>query len=154
MESSNIQAKLSRLSNLLFEQLEIVILEFVKESALQNNNENICLFGQFINTFKNVNPQLANKLLELGELLVSKYDPISQAAFKIPLWTLIRQITQLVTVNSESSNHYLFMYNVHYSILSLKHSLLLFYVFRFINKSCRIEAVGRTILFNMWRCCE
>lgn len=103
LENSNIQAKLSRLSHLLFQSLEIVIVEFVKESALQNNNENICLFGQFINTFENVNHQLANKLLDLGEFLVSRYNPISQAAFRIPLWTLIRRITQLVTVNSESS---------------------------------------------------
>lgn len=104
MESINIQAKLSRLSYLLFESLEDIVVQFVKESALQNNNENICIFGQLINTFENVNTQLANKLLKLGELLVSRYDPVSQAAFKIPLWTLIRQIIQLVTVNCESSN--------------------------------------------------
>lgn len=104
MKTSIIQAKLSRLSNLLFQSFENVVVQFVKESALQINNENICLFGQFINSFGDVSPQLATKLLELGELLVSTYDPVSQAAFKIPLWTLIRRITQLVTVNSESSN--------------------------------------------------
>jgi len=99
-----IQSKLSRLSNLLFESFENVILQFVIESALQNNYENICIFGQFIIIFENVNFQLANKLLVLGELLVSRYDPVSQSSFKIPLWTLIRRITQLVTVNSQSSN--------------------------------------------------
>jgi hypothetical protein len=98
-----IQAKLSRLSSLLFDTFENVVVQFIKESALQNNNENICLFGQFINQFGSVSPQLATKLLELGELLVSRYDPVSQSMFKIPLWTLIRRITQLVTVNSESS---------------------------------------------------
>lgn len=104
MKTSIIQARLSRLSNLLFQSFENVVVQFVKESALQRNNENICIFGQFIHTFGNVGPQLATKLLELGELLVSTYDPVSQAAFKIPLWTLIRRITQLVTVNSQSSN--------------------------------------------------
>ncbi|XP_060837150.1 uncharacterized protein LOC132919505 isoform X1 [Rhopalosiphum padi] len=103
MKTSIIQAKLSRLSNLLFQSFENVVVQFVKESALQMNNENICIFGQFINSFGDVSPQLATKLLELGELLVSTYDPVFQAAFKIPLWTLIRRITQLVTVNSESS---------------------------------------------------
>lgn len=104
MKTSIIQAKLSRLSNLLFQSFEYVVVQFIKESALQENNENICIFGQFINSFGSVSPQLAAKLLELGELLVSTYDPVSQAAFKIPVWTLIRRITQLVTVNSESSN--------------------------------------------------
>lgn len=104
MESSIIQAKLSRLSNLLFESFENVTIQFVKESTLQNNNENICIFGQFISTFGNVSPQHACKLLELGELLVSKYDPDFQAAFKVKFWTLIRQLTQLVTVNCLSSN--------------------------------------------------
>lgn len=103
MKTSIIQARLSRLSNLLFQSFENVVVQFVKESALQRNNENICIFGQFINTFGNVGSQLATKLLELGELLVSTYDPVSQAAFKISLWTLIRRITQLVTVNSQSS---------------------------------------------------
>lgn len=110
MESSIIQAKLSRLSNLLFESFENVTIQFVKESTLQNNNENICIFGQFISTFGNVSPQLACKLLELGELLVSKYDPDVQAAFKVKLWTLIRQITQLVTVNCQSSNTISFIF--------------------------------------------
>lgn len=104
VESSVIQAKLSRLSNLLFETFENVIIQFIKESVLQSNNENICIFGQFIYTFGNVSPQLAYKLLELGELLVSEYDPDFQAACKVQLWTLIRQITQLVTVNCQSSN--------------------------------------------------
>lgn len=108
MKTSIIQAKLSRLSNLLFQSFEYVVLQFVKESALQKNDENICTFGQFINSFSNVSPQLATKLLELGELLVSTYDPVSQAAFKIPFWTLIRRITQLVTVNSHSSNIFVF----------------------------------------------
>lgn len=109
MESSVIQAMLSRLSNLLFESYENVIIQFVKESAIQSNNENICLFGQFISTFENVSPQLAYKLLELGELLVSKYDPDFQAVFKVKLWTLIRQLTQIVTVNCQSSNTILFI---------------------------------------------
>lgn len=109
LESPAKQAKLSRLSNLLFESFENVIVQFVKESALQNNYENICVFGQFIITFENVSFQLATKLLVLGELLVSRYDPVSQSSFKIPLWTLIRRITQLVTVNSQSSN-ILFIY--------------------------------------------
>jgi len=114
MKTSIIQAKLSRLSNLLFQSFENVVVQFVKESALQINNENICIFGQFINSFGDVSPQLATKLLELGELLVSTYDPVSQAAFKIPLWTLIRRITQLVTVNSESSNigFYFYLYTI------------------------------------------
>lgn len=114
MKTSIIQAKLSRLSNLLFQSFENVVVQFVKESALQMNNENICIFGQFINSFGDVSPQLATKLLELGELLVSTYDPVSQAAFKIPLWTLIRRITQLVTVNSESSNigFYFYLYTI------------------------------------------
>jgi len=114
MKTSIIQAKLSRLSNLLFQSFENVVVQFVKESALQINNENICIFGQFINLFGDVSPQLATKLLELGELLVSTYDPVSQAAFKIPLWTLIRRITQLVTVNSESSNisFYFYLYTI------------------------------------------
>lgn len=111
MEGPVIQAKLSRLSSLLFESFENVVVQFIKESALQNNNENICIFGQFINTFENVSSKLATNLLELGELLVSRYDPVSQVAFKIPFWTLIRRITQLVTVNTESSNFVLFTNN-------------------------------------------
>lgn len=103
IKSSVIQAKLSRLSNLLFNSFENIVIQFVKESAFQRNYENICLFGQFINTFDNVSPELATKLLVLGELLVSSYDPVSQASFKFPLWALIRRITQLVTVNIESS---------------------------------------------------
>lgn len=106
MESSVIQAKLSRLSNLLFNSFENVVIQFVRESALQKNNENICLFGEFINMFDNVNPTLATKLLELGEFLMSRYNPVSQVSFKVPLWTLIRRITQLVTVHSESSKRY------------------------------------------------
>jgi len=127
MKTSIIQAKLSRLSNLLFQSFENVVVQFVKESALQMNNENICIFGQFINSFGDVSPQLATKLLELGELLVSTYDPVSQAAFKIPLWTLIRRITQLVTVNSESSNIICFFI---YVLVKLK---ILFFYFRFVN---------------------
>lgn len=127
MKTSIIQAKLSRLSNLLFQSFEDVVVQFVKESALQMNNENICIFGQFINSFGDVSPQLATKLLELGELLVSTYDPVSQAAFKIPLWTLIRRITQLVTVNSESSNIICFFI---YVLVKLK---ILFFYFRFVN---------------------
>lgn len=107
MTSFLIQAKLSRLSSLLFENFENVVVQFVKESTLRSNNENICLFGQFINQFGSVSPQLATKLLELGELLVSRYDPVSQSMFKIPLWILIRRITQLVTVNSESSKGFI-----------------------------------------------
>lgn len=87
----------------MFESFENVIIQFVKESALQNNNENICIFGQFISTFGNISSQLACQLLELGELLVSKYDPDFQAVFKVKLWSLIRQLTQLVTVNCQSS---------------------------------------------------
>lgn len=108
MNSTVLQAKLSRLSNLLFEPFENVIVQFVIESALQNNNENICIYGQFINLFENINLQLATKLLGLGEFLVSRYDPVSQASFKVSIWTLIRRITQLVTANSQSSNHILF----------------------------------------------
>lgn len=104
-----IQAKISRLSNLLFESFENVTIQFVKESALQNNYKNICIFGQFINTFDIISPQLATKLLELGELLVSRYDPISQAAFKIQLWALIQKISQLASVNIQSSN-FVFIY--------------------------------------------
>ncbi|XP_050441522.1 uncharacterized protein LOC126846278 [Adelges cooleyi] len=103
MNSSVIQAKLSRLSYLLLETFERVVIQFVKESILQNNVEFVCLFGQFILTFEDVSSELADHLLTLGELLVSKYDPVSQAAFKIPLWTLIRKITQFVTVNCQSS---------------------------------------------------
>lgn len=105
--SSLLEAKLSRLSSLLFEDFKNVIVQFVKESALQRNNENICLFGQFINQFESVSLQLATKLLELGELLVSRYDPVSQSMFKIPLWILIRRITQLVTVSSDSSKEFI-----------------------------------------------
>lgn len=119
MESSIIQAKLSRLSNLLFESFENVIIQFVKESALQNNNENICIFGQFLSTFGNVSPQLACKLLELGELLVSKYDPDFQAAFKVKLWTLIRQLTQLATVNCQSSNTILLIFVPIFHVMNL-----------------------------------
>lgn len=108
INSTVLQAKLSRLSNLLFESFENVIVQFVIESVLQNNNENICLYGQFIHLFENIDLQLATKLLGLGELLVSRYDPVSQASFKVSIWTLIRRITQLVTVNSQSSNHIIF----------------------------------------------
>lgn len=108
INSTVLQAKLSRLSNLLFESFENVIVQFVIESVLQNNNENICLYGQFIHLFENIDLQLATKLLGLGELLVSRYDPVSQASFKVTIWTLIRRITQLVTVNSQSSNHIIF----------------------------------------------
>lgn len=80
-----------------------MVVQFVKEAVLQNNIEHVCLFGQFIITFEDVNVEIAGKLLDLGELLMSRYDPISQTAFKIPLWTLIRRITQLVTVYSQSS---------------------------------------------------
>ncbi|VVC25678.1 Hypothetical protein CINCED_3A000948 [Cinara cedri] len=102
-KSTVIQAKLSRLSNLLFESFENVIIQFVKESALQNNYKNLCIYGQFINTFEIISPQHAIKLLGLGELLVSRYDPISQAEFKIHLWTLIRHISQLATINIQSN---------------------------------------------------
>lgn len=95
---------------MLLECFENVIVQFVIQSALQNNNENICKFGQLINSFESVDPKLASKLLILGELLVSRYDPVSQAAFKIPLWTLIRRITQLVTVNSHSSINVFFFF--------------------------------------------
>lgn len=110
MQSPVIQAKLTRLSNLLFESFENVVVQFVKESALQNNNENICIFGQFISTFEKISSQLSIRLLELGELLVSRYDPISQASFKVPLWTLILRITQLVTVKCQPSNCVVFMF--------------------------------------------
>lgn len=121
MESSILQAKLSRLSNLLFNSFENVVLQFVKESALQKNYENICLFGQFIITFNNVSFGVATELLKLGEFLVSKYDPVSQASFKIQLWTLIQQITQLVTVNCESSKIFILIF------LFYVHKLLWFY---------------------------
>ncbi|XP_050522143.1 uncharacterized protein LOC126894881 isoform X2 [Daktulosphaira vitifoliae] len=100
---SIIQAKLFRLSYLLFESFERVVVQFVKEAALRNNTEHVCLFGQFIVTFEDINIEIAEKLLDLGELLMSKYNPVSQATFKIPLWTLIRRITQLVTVYSQSN---------------------------------------------------
>lgn len=60
--------------------------------------------------FDNINPTLATKLLELGEFLMSRYDPVSQISFKIPLWTLIRRIVQLVTVHSETSKLILFIH--------------------------------------------
>lgn len=131
VQSSVIQAKLSRLSNLLFNSFENVVIQFVRESALQKNNENICLFGQYINMFDNINPTLATKLLELGEYLMSRYDPVSQVSFKIPLWTLIRRIVQLVTVHSETSKLILFIY-----INKLICVVIFGFYFRFIKKSC------------------
>lgn len=116
MSDPVIQAKLSRLSNLLFVSFENVTIQFVKQSALENNYENICKFGQFIKMFHDVSSQLATNLLKLGELLVSRYDPVSHVAFKIPLWTLIRRITQLVTVNSQPSNFVLFNLSIKFSL--------------------------------------
>jgi len=140
LKSSVIQAKLSRLSNLLFESFENVIVQFVKESALQNNYENICTFGQFIITFENVNFKLAAKLLVLGELLVSRYDPVSQSLFKMPLWTLIRRISQLVTVNSQSSN-ILFIYLCPFLVKKLE-CIIFIFLFRFVDQSYRIKTMG------------
>lgn len=157
MQSSVIQAKLTRLSNLLFESFENVVVQFVKESALQNNDENICIFGQFISLFEKVNSQLSTKLLVLGELLVSRYDPISQAPFKVPLWTLIRRITQLVTVNCQSSNYAMFIYLSLYLNFSKSMCIIICcfsLLFRFVDEGYRIKTMGRTVLFNMWRCCE
>lgn len=131
VQSSVIQAKLSRVSNLLFNSFENVVIQFVRESALQRNNENICLFGQFINMFDNVNPALAIKLLELGEFLMSRYDPVSQISFKIPLWTLIRRIIQLVTVHSETSEFILFIH-----INTLIRVVIFGFYSRFVKKSC------------------